>query len=46
MNSEITLSAKGEKNKDNLSELKNLERSGTCTVEILIQNYLRKKKNS
>lgn len=43
MNSEITLSAKGEKDKDNLSELENLEKSGTCTVEILIWNYLREK---
>lgn len=44
MNSEITLSAKGEKNKDNLCGLENLEKSGTCTVEILIWNYLRKNK--
>lgn len=44
MNSEITLSAKGEKNKDNLCGLENLEKSRTCTVEILMWNYLRKNK--
>lgn len=43
MNSEITLSAKEEKSKDNLSGLENLEKSVTCIIEILIWNYLRKK---